>query len=152
MSLALDKIKENFENIVVALAEYEDKLSPIKADLKVAGKPIDKANIEQASLQYLYNECYVELKAILNYVESIVDSTKGRLWKNLTDDNNRMLQQKDKEHYINHDPEYLAMRELYIEIEELTSKYAAAVKAFESRGYVLNNLTRLIIKDLDSTT
>jgi len=150
MSQALDAIKENFENIAIALEDYSKKLEPIKADLNVKGKPVDAANIEQASLLYLYNECYVELKAILNYVEDMLNSTKGRLWKALTDDSNRMLQQKDKEHYINHDPEYLAMRELYNEVEELTAKYAAGVEAFKSRGYVLNNLTRLIIKDLDS--
>lgn len=149
MSLALDKIKENFENIAIALEEYAKKLEPVKADLNVTNKPIDTANIEQASLMYLYHECYVELKAILNYVEDTLNSTKGRLWKNLTDDSNRMLQQKDKEQYINHDPEYLAMRELYIEVEELTAKFAAAVEAFKSRGYALNNLTRLILKDLE---
>ena len=149
MSQALDAIKENFENIIPALEDYQKKLSPIKPDLNVTGKALDRANLEQASLMYLYNECYVELKAILNYIEDTVNSTKGRLWKTLTDDSNRMLQQKDKEQYINADPEYLAMRELYIEVEELTAKYAAAVEAFRSRGYVLNNLTRLALKDLD---
>jgi len=151
MSLALDKIKENFENIIPALEDYEKKLSPIKADLNVTGKALDRANLEQASLMYLYNECYVELKAILSYVEdAFLNATKGRLWKNLTDDNNRMLQQKDKEQYINADLEFLAARELYVEVEELTAKYAAAVEAFKSRGYVLNNLTRLALKDLDT--
>lgn len=149
MSQALDAIRENFDNITIVITEYNSMLDIVKADITVQGKALDKANIEQASLQYLYHEAYVEMKGILEYVGDIVDSTKGRLWKTLTEGVNLALQQKDKEHYINCDPEYLAVRELFIEIKELTEKYAAVVEAFKSRGYVLNNLTRIALKELE---
>ena len=149
MSKALDAIKENFENVAVVIEEYNTELEKVKNDLNVKNKALDTANIEQASLMYLYYERYVELKAILNYIDDQLNATKGRLWKTLTEDSNRVLQQKDKEQYINTDSEYLAMRELFIEIEELTAKYAAVVEAFKSRGYVLNNLIRLALKDID---
>lgn len=152
MSQALDAIKENFSNIITVVEEYENYLKPYKADLSIKNKAIDKANIEQASLLYLYNERCVELRSILKYLEDIIGSVRGKLWIKLTEDNRKLLQQKDKEHYINADPEYLSIKELYGIVEELYGKYDAAVDAFRGRGYVLNNLTRLIIEQAKDNT
>jgi len=152
MSKALDAIKQNLENIIPVIEDYENYLIPFKDDLSIKGKAIDKANIEQASLLYLYNERNVELKAVVRYLEDLIAATRGRIWGKLTEDNRKQLQQKDKEQYINADPEYLSIKELSGVVEELSSKYDAAVDAFRGRGYALNNLTRLIVEQANDHT
>jgi hypothetical protein len=147
MNEALDAVKTDLGNIIPVLEKYESFLDTVKADLNVKNKAIDRANIEQTSLLYQYNERHIELRAVLKYLDDVVASTRGRLWVKLTEDSHKALQQKDKEHYINCEPDFLAMKELYNEVEELVDKYAAVVDAFRTRGYVLNNLTHLIRAD-----
>jgi hypothetical protein len=74
------------------------------------------------------------------------------LWKKYTENHDRQLQQKDKEYYIKTEPEYLDIRYQYLKVEEIYEQLCRLCSGFDSKGYVLNNLTKLIINQSSDWT
>lgn len=119
-----------------------------KRRLELKGKRIDHANVEQPGWLAYYDERCRELNVICKWFEMKVDATRGRLWKDYTDNSSRELSPRDKDHYINNEPDYINYYELYLAFRELYEKYGAVVDGFKQRGYSLNNLTRLYTASL----
>jgi hypothetical protein len=44
------------------------------------------------------------------------------------------------------------MLELYLEVKDLHDRYAAVVDAFRSRGFALNNITKIRVAALEDVT
>lgn len=147
MSEALEALKQDIGNIVDVIDLYQTELKDVKTHLRIEGKTIERANVEHASWLNFYGERCAELHAIVKYMRAQTESIHGSLWKGYTEGYTRALQQKDKEQYIIHDPQYLTVYNCLLEIEELYEKYAAVVEAFKARGYALNNITRLKVAD-----
>lgn len=130
------------------IKSYEEHLKLFSERLAIKGKRIDHANIEQSSWQAFYDERKRELNAICKWFEMKVDATRGKLWAQYTENSSRELSPRDKDHYINNEPTYLAYYEILLAFREMYEKYDAVVDAFKSRGYALNNLTRLYTASL----
>lgn len=123
------------------LAEYEDAFDTIDANLKVAGKTHDKALQEQATWPIYYSQRRAELKTLMKYMDAEVESVRGRLTRKYNEGYSVKLSERDREKYINAEPDYRKIHELYLEVAELYDKFDAAVDAFEKRGYALRDLT-----------
>ena len=147
MESGIDLIRDDLSNIESVIDYYEKSLSDFGKNLNLHGKNIMKALEEQPSWLSFYDARRVELKAITEYMDTQVQRIRGRLWKDYTEKYSRDLQTKDKEQYINNEPAYLDMFQLYLEVKELYEKYISAVESFKARGFVLNNVTRLLQSD-----
>ena len=144
MERAIDLIREDLANIEKVVSIYEQDLAGFEDHLRLSGKNIIKANEEQPSWLSFYDSHRVELKSITEYMDLQVQKTRGKLWRDYTENYSRDLQTKDKEQYINHEPTFIFMYQLYLEVKELYEKYVSVVESFKARGFILNNLTRLI--------
>lgn len=139
----------NLQNIPSVLYEYEQALEGIEDVLRIKGKKLEQANVENAAWQHYYDQKRLELKTIVDYLEARVDQVKGRLFKSYTETSPRELSDRAKTQYINNEKAYLDMYELYLEAKEVHAKYNTAVEAFTSRGYSLNNIVKLRVASLE---
>lgn len=133
------------------LEKYEEELENAKAVIKVEGKLLEKANLEQASWQLYYDEKRAELSKVLKQIEMKKEQIRGQLYKSYTENYSRELTQRDKEQYINNETQYLSIQEIYLEVQEMYEKFVALMDAFKSRGFALRNVTDLRVHSLENT-
>lgn len=130
------------------IAEYEDGLIEAKDHLRMSGKRMDVALAEQGSWTFYYGAKKSELKTLVKFMELQVASVRGELIRRYTENYSRALGDRVLNNYVDNEPEYLSMRQLALEIEEMYEKYDALMDAFKSRGFALNNTTNLKIAQL----
>jgi len=148
MDRPLELLHDNITNVIKIIEVYEQDLADFKDKLRLHGKNIVTANNEQPSWMAFYDARRAELKTALEYMDMNLQKIRGKLWKDYTENYSRDLQAKDKEQYINNEPVYLNAYELYLELKDLHDRYVAVVEAFRSRGFALNNITRIITSDV----
>lgn len=149
MSVILE-INADLSNLGAILNQYDRAFESFEDDVKLKGKQIGQANSENPSLLAYYDERRAELKSIMQFVEMHLDKIKGELWQQYTEVHSRELNAKDKEMYIKKDPKYLKVYQLFLCVQELYSKYVAAVDAFVNRGFSLRNISNLRVAQVDT--
>jgi hypothetical protein len=145
----IPELGEKFKNMPTVLAEYETAIEDYEDNLAIKGKTLEVANRENPGWQAYYDERRIELKTLVDYMEAQVQRTRGRLFKTYTEAHSRELTDRAKDKYIDNEDAYLTTYEIYLEVKELYNKYQAVVDAFTSRGYALNNITKIRVAALD---
>jgi hypothetical protein len=143
----IDLIKKDINNLDKVIDVYKSYLDDVEQIIETKGKTLSVANAEHAGWVYYYLVKANEVKTMYNYMEIIHDEVHGRLWQKYTEKMDRALSPKDKECYIKHDPTYLNVLEQIRKLEELVGLYKSVTTAFESRGYVLKNITSAVLAD-----
>jgi hypothetical protein len=146
---ALNALKSNIKALGPIMKYYEDQIAEVKSEISLRSKRLDGAIIDQSALMYRYDQLRIEVKKVRELVKLIAEEKYGALWKFYTEKYSRELSPKDKDQYIKHDAKYVAFAQLLCEIDELYDHYDVVVKAFQSRGYALNNLTRLYANNVN---
>lgn len=149
MSL-IERLGKDCKNLPNILIEYEKELEGFEAKLTIKGKNLETANAEHAGWHLYYDTRKAELYSLVKFFEGKTAAARGKLFKKYTETYNRELSDRQKDQYINNDDVYLRQLEIYLEIKEVYSKYEAVCNAFQSRGYSLNNITKIRIASLES--
>lgn len=143
-------IKEKYKNLGTILAAYKDDLSEAEGNLKIGGKSLEKANRDNPSHKYYYQQRFVELNTLTKTFEREVDRVRGKLFKSLSyPHNNVELSDRAKDKYIDNEQAYLDIHEIYLEVKEMRDNYEALVQAFTDRGYALKNITEIRVAQLE---
>lgn len=138
-----------FKNIPNIIETYLNYLDNAKLNLKIAGKKLESANVEQPTWLSYYDERRIELRTLVKYLEGQVAAKRGRMWVHLTENSSIVLGPRDKDQYINGDEKYVEIHELFLEVEELYKKYDSLVEAFKARGFALRNITEIRVHSLE---
>ena len=144
MANIIDVLKKDLKVLDSVIELYQNDLMEADDIIKLKGKQIDFANVEHSGWANYYHQKGVEVKNIRDYVEMKLDEVQGQLWMKYTEHYDRQLAQKDIERYIKQHAEYLDMYEKYLKVNELWGQFERVRESFKSRGYNLNNLTKLI--------
>jgi hypothetical protein len=141
--------KIKFANLPAMLEQYERELAEAEQHLAIKGKKLEHANRENPTWQHYYDARRIELATLVKYMEMQVARVRGKLFKSYSEHNQRDFSDKAKNQMIDNEPAYLNVYELYLEVEEMYKKYQAVVDAFTSRGYALNNITKIRVAALE---
>lgn len=131
---------KNFERLPGLLTEYDEHLALAPERIAIKGKIIEEALKEQAAWPVFYDEKRRELNTLVKYMDSRVDATRGKLYREYTENYSRDLPDRTKDKYIDNEEAFLKIHELYLEIYELAEKYEAVVEAFKVRGFALRDI------------
>lgn len=150
MKSALDRIVGNLNKLPEVLEEYEAALDEdaVSKNLTIKGKVLETANAEQAGWLMYYGARRAELGSLLKWLDGKLAALRGKHYKAYTEHYQRELSDRQKEKYIDFEPDVLVQLELYATVEELYERYKAVEKAFEARGFALKNITELRIRSL----
>lgn len=143
------ELGEKYAQLPVILEQYQKEMAEVEVQLALKGKRLDLANSENSTLQLYYDQRKVELATLTKFMEAQVNRVRGNLFKNLSQTNQKDLSDRAKDKFIDNEKGYLDIYELYLEIEEMYKKYQAIVDAFTSRGYALNNITKIRVASLE---
>lgn len=142
----IQDLGKHLEKLPDILEEYEKSLEDVRSIVKIKGKSLREAN-RDAEYQFFFDEKRRELNTLVKFMDVKVQATRGHLYRLLTENSPRELSDRAKDRYIDNEPSYLTMHQLYLEVKETADKYEAAIDAFRSRGYAVNNLTKLVTSD-----
>jgi hypothetical protein len=139
-------------NLPKIMQRYETALNDVKKNLAIKGKKLEHANSEQPGWQSYYDERRIELHTLVKYFEAQVNRIRGKLFRDYTETYSRELTDRGKDKYIDKESSYLNIYEVYLEVKELHDQYARVVDAFRSRGFALNNITKIRVAALEDAT
>jgi len=145
----IERLGKDYKNLPDILAEYEKGLEETKPRIEIKGKNLEAANSEHAAWQLYYESRRADLRTLVKYFEARTASARGKLFKKFTETYNRELSDRQKEKYIDNEEQYLSQYEIYLEIKDVYEQYEAVCNAFQSRGYALNNITKIRVASLE---
>ena len=131
------------------MEEYERALEGVDDILEVKGKNLEKANREQPAWLHYYDQKRVELRTLDKYFEGRIRRVRGKLFRSITEKNQRELSDRAKDKYIDVEEAYLNMFEVHLEINEMYEKYCSVCNTFQQRGFTLNNITKIRVASLE---
>lgn len=148
---ALDTIANNLEKLPDILNEYDELIDEeaVALQLSLKGKVLTVANAEQSAWLFYYKARKAEVHAIVKFLEGKLAALRGRFFKQYTEHYQRELSDRQKDKYIDNEPQVADMLEIYLRVKELYEKYEAVVDAFEARGFALKNITELRIRSME---
>lgn len=135
--------------LVKLIGQYDLQLDQLEGLIEIKGKKLEHANRENPAWQVYYDQKRAELNTLSKYMEADVKRVRGSLYRKYVENSSRDWGDRAIEKLIDNEPEYLAKYELYLEIEELHEKFKSAVEAFKSRGYALNNITKIRVAAIE---
>jgi hypothetical protein len=148
LSLIADLGDKN-KNLPNILGEYEAALEGYQEHLAIKGKNLEHANREHPAWQSYYDERRMELHTLYKHFETQMYKVRGSLFKQYTESYSRELNDRAKDQYINHEDEFLKISGIYLEVKDLHDRYVSVVDAFRSRGFALNNITKIRVAALE---
>jgi hypothetical protein len=131
------------------LKEYEEDCSQAPKRLKINDNRLNEANREHSGWQLRYDEQKSELHILSKYMDILVGKARSKLYVGYTQTHNRELTEQGKKQYIEGEPAYINANIRSLEVKELLEKFQAISEAFKTRGYALNNLTKLTIANIE---
>lgn len=136
------------EKLPKVLHEYEALMDEAESQFQLKGKTLEKANKENPAYHVYYAQKASELKTLVVYIESLVNATRGRMFKQLKQKNPLDLNEREIAKFIDCEPKYLSFHELYLEVKEVYNKFQNLADGFTTRGYALNNITKARIAEV----
>ena len=148
----MSKIPElgaKFKNLPKVLAEYDSALDDVEELIKIKGKKLEGANMENPTWASYYDQKRIELKTLTDFFDMEVARVRGKLFRNYKEKSGYSLNERETNQYVNNEEAYLNMYQMYLEVKEMLDKYKAVVDAFTTRGYALNNITKIRVASLE---
>lgn len=140
---------EKYKHLPSVLDEYQAAIGDIENLIRIKGKKLEAANVENPAWQLYYDQKRIELATLVRYFEQEVQRIRGKLFRNYKENHSRELSEREINRYIDNEEVYLNINELLLEVKELYEKYQGVVEAFTARGYALNNITKIRVASLE---
>lgn len=140
---------DKFAKLPKVMAEYDAALDDIEDKIRIKGKHLEGANMENPTWQSYYDQKRIELKTLTDFFTMEVARVRGKLFRSYKEGHQRDLNEREINQYINNEDAYLTMYGMYLEVKEMLDKYKAVVDAYTTRGYALNNITKIRVASLE---
>lgn len=153
MSVILAKLdRKEFKNLPEILEAYEKRMHGWEDNVKIDGKNIEAANIEQASWLAYYDQVKVELRTLVNFLEMKEKEMRGKLTRQVIDHSSMDINERTRERMIDAEPEYIRIHSNYILADEVYRTADMITNQFLQRAYALNNLVKIRVASIQDIT
>ena len=146
------ELGEGNKNLLNLIERYETALEDVEENLGIKGKKLELANSEHPGWQSYYDERRIELHTLVKYFEMQTNKVRGKLFRDYTENYSRVLADRAIDKYIDKEDAYLKAYGLYLEVKEIHDQYVRVVEAFRSRGFALNNITKIRVAAMEDAT
>ena len=143
---------DQLPNLPKVLASIDKRLDGWEDNIKLDGKNIASANVEQASWLAYYDQIAAETAAIREYCEMLVKKVRAERMHYIKTNSAKDYTDSAIQRAIDGDKAYLYQQEIYLEVCEVYDKCKSIVEAYKQRSYSLNNLVRTYENELQNIT
>lgn len=145
----INELGDKYKNLPGILGDYYTTLESVEDIIRIKGKKLEAANVENPAWQHFFDQKRIELHTLVKYFEQETQRVRGKLFRKYKETHSRDLGEREIIRYLDNEDAYLQINELYLEVKELYEKYQSVVDAFTTRGYALNNITKIRVASLE---
>ena len=132
----------DYEALGKAIDWLEIEIETGRGELKTRGRIIDVAANLPSWVEYYYG-VFMEVEAIMKFMELQIDRETQAARIRYTDHYNRALSAPSIEKYAAADDSVLALRQLHIHVTLLRNQLSGLHKGFDTLNYQLSNITKI---------
>ena len=148
----ITNVGEKFQKLASVLSAYDKELDEVEERLSLKNKTIERSNMENPTWMSFYDQKKVELKVLSDFMDMKVDQTRGRLFMRYKENHMVTLNASEINQYINNEDAYIEMCNFRFEVQEVYEKYKQVIEAFRTRGYALNNITKMRVAAIEDAS
>ena len=149
MTNYLKLIKENANNVPTVLSYFEEEYEKAREEVKIKGN-LQRCISELSSLYEMRFAQLQELEAIMEFFDIKLKGIRSSLYQKLMNNSQRALTSNDIKQYIDGDKNIIDLQLIINDIALVRNKFISLTKGFESKNFMLSNLTRLHCAGLDA--
>jgi hypothetical protein len=145
------KVRDDTAQLVNAMDYYNLEFETACKEAKLAG------HLEQASqkmpglIAHRFGQLQ-EIEAILEHLNIMLRQIKGGHYRKYIERYNKVLSSRDAEKFADNESDVVDMYNLVNEFALVRNKFLGIIKALETKGFQINNITRLRCAGLDDVT
>ena len=143
-----NRIVENLSNIPDFIAFYENELIRARQEVKITGSVEKNISALPGITEHRFNQLQ-EIEAVLNFLNIQLRKIRRRWFQKYLENYNRALSSRDAEKYVDGEDEVIDYETIINEVALLRNKYLGILKGLETKGFQLNNITRLRVAGME---
>lgn len=147
------KVVEGLDNLPDCMDHFYTELEWAKKnDLSLKGRRLENLSAELPGVvEQRYNQLQ-EIEAILEFLNVELRKIRSDKFRQFLEKHNRALSSRDAEKYVDGDSDVVNMAVIINEFALLRNQWIGLMKAIDTKGYQVNNITKLRCAGLDDAT
>lgn len=151
MSFTLHLSEERLDEIVPILNDCTVRLENCKGIFEFKNRKLADVIKEIPSKQNEFDEMYVKLKAIQEWLSTLKNKKVAKAWKRYNEGYSRQLSQRDIQAYIAGEAAIVEIDQLIVEVEYLKDHAKIVVESIKQLGWTTANLVKLRVSDMQDS-
>jgi hypothetical protein len=145
------KVSRDINEIPNAIQYFEHELVTARHEVKIKGN-IERALAEMPGLvEHRFNQLQ-EIEAILEYLNIELRRLRSSFFKKYLENYQRALSSRDVEKYVDGEADVVDYEKIINEFALLRNKWLGVLKAFDSKGFSINNVVKLRVAGMEDAS
>lgn len=145
------KISQDLAHLPDFVSYYQTEFQEARREISIKGNLERNLSSLPGITEHRFNQLQ-EIEAVLNYLNIQLRAIKKRHFQKYLESYNRALSSRDAEKYAEGEKEVVDYEVLINEVALLRNQYLGILKALETKGFTLNNITKLRVAGMEDVT
>lgn len=142
MSNWFNSVVGNLDNILGAINYFEDELVDARGEVRIHGS-LERCSASLPGITETRFSQLQEIEAILEHLNILLRKKRSETFRKFLENYKRALSSRDAEKYVDGDTDVVHLTMLVNQFALLRNRYLGVLKGLESKGFQINNITRL---------
>jgi len=143
-----NRVVENIAEIPNFISYYENELAQARTECQIRGSVEKSISQLPGITEHRFNQLQ-EIEAVLNYLNIQLRRIRRKWFVKYLENYNRALSSRDAEKYVEGESEVVDYEAIINEVALIRNKYLGVMKGLETKGFQLNNITRLRVAGME---
>ena len=143
-----NRVVQDITNIPDFIAYYERELEQARTECQIRGSVEKSISQLPGITEHRFNQLQ-EIEAVLNYLNIQLRKIRRKWFVKYLENYNRALSSRDAEKYVDGEDEVVDYEAIINEVALIRNKYLGILKGLETKGFQLNNITRLRVAGME---
>jgi hypothetical protein len=145
------KISTDLQAIPECIDHFYRELDQARQEVRLSGLLEKQAAQLPGMVEHRFNQLQ-EIEAIVEYLNIELRKTRSRCFKQYLENYQRALSSRDVEKYVDGEDQVVDMERLLNEFALVRNQWLGIIKAFEVKGFQINNIIKLRTSGMDDAT
>lgn len=146
-----NKVVADLGEIPAFILYYEKELQSAKADCAISGLLEKNLKDLPGITEHRFNQLQ-EIEAVLEYLNIQLRKMRRKYFQKYLETYQRALTSRDAEKYVDGEDEVIDFETIINEVALLRNRWLGVMKGLETKGFQVNNITRLRVAGMEDVT
>lgn len=146
-----NRVVSDLGEIPAFILYYEKELQSAKADCAISGLLEKNLKDLPGITEHRFNQLQ-EIEAVLEYLNIQLRKMRRKYFQKYLETYQRALTSRDAEKYVDGEDEVIDFETIINEVALLRNRWLGVMKGLETKGFQVNNITRLRVAGMEDVT